>query len=102
MAETKRRKKRTQPRALRNTSINLRVQRQQRDLIDRAVKVLGKSRSDFMLEAACREAENVLLDRRYFAMAPGEFDRFLAALDKAPAPNERLRRTLATPPPWEK
>ena len=85
----------------RNASINLRVHGQQRDLIDRAVKVLGKSRSDFMLEAACKEAENVLLDRRYFALDPEEFDRFLAALDEAPADNDRLRRTLTSPPPWE-
>ena len=85
----------------RDASINLRVQPQQRDLIDRAVAVLGKSRSDFMLEAACKEAENVLLDRRYFALAPEEFGRFLAALDEAPADNDRLRRTLTSPAPWE-
>lgn len=97
MAKTK-----TSLKAPRNTSINIRVQRQQRDLIDRAVKVLHKSRSDFMLEAACKEAENVLLDRRYFALEQKDFDRFLSALDKAPAENERLRRALATPPPWER
>lgn len=85
----------------RNASINLRVHGQQRDLIDRAVKVLGKSRSDFMLEAACKEAENVLLDRCYFSLEPEEFDRFLAVLDEAPVDNERLRRTLTAQPPWE-
>ena len=68
----------------RNASINLRVYGQQRDLIDRAVKVLGKSRSDFMLEVACKEAKNVLLDRRYFALDPKEFDRFLSALAEEP------------------
>jgi uncharacterized protein (DUF1778 family) len=88
-------------RVVRDASINLRVQPQQRDLIDRAVAVLGKSRSDFMLEVACKEAENVLLDRRYFALDPKEFDRFLAALDEAPADNDRLRRTLTSLSPWE-
>ena len=89
-------------RNLRNFSINIRVQRQQRDLIDRAVKVLSKNRSDFMLEVACREAENVLLDRRYFDLEKAEFDRFLAALDKPPRENDRLRRMLVTPPPWKR
>ncbi|MDH5763206.1 MAG: DUF1778 domain-containing protein [Nitrospinota bacterium] len=88
-------------RVIRDASINLRVQPQQRDLIDRAVAVLGKSRSDFMLEVACNEAQNVLLDRRYFALEPEAFDRFLAALDEAPTDNERLRRTLTSPVPWE-
>lgn len=97
MPETKTTGK-TYSRELRNASINIRVQRQQQDLIDRAVKVLDKNRSGFMLEAACREAENILLDRRYFSLKQKEFDRFLAALDRAPADNDRLRRTLASTP----
>lgn len=92
----------SESRGLRNASINIRAQTRQRNLIDRAVKVLGKNRSDFMLEAACKEAENVLLDRRYFALDPKDFNQFLAALDKAPTDNERLRRALASQAPWEK
>jgi len=102
MADAKTLGKNSESRGLRNASINIRVQKRQRDLIDRAVKVLGKSRSDFMLEAACKEAENVLLDRRYFALEPKDFNRFLATLDKIPANNERLRRTLASQTPWKK
>src|SRR5215472_10551662 len=45
--------------------INLRVSRNEKALIGRAAKLLGRSRSDLMLEAACREAVSVLLDRRY-------------------------------------
>jgi len=37
-------------------------------MIDHAAETLGKSRSDFMLELACREAEAVLLDRRFFQL----------------------------------
>ena len=43
-------------------SINIRAKAKQRDLIDQAANSLGRSRSDFMLEAAYREAESVLLD----------------------------------------
>ena len=39
-------------------SINIRAKARQRDLIDRAAERLGRSRSDFMREAACREAED--------------------------------------------
>ena len=55
---------------LRAENINLRASRRQKALIDRATKALGRSRSDFMLEAAYREAESVLLDRRYFKFFP--------------------------------
>ena len=50
-------------------------------------EVLRQSRSEFMLEAACREAETVLLDCRYFGLSPEAFKRFTAMLDKLPASN---------------
>ena len=43
----------------RDVMINIRARQRQRDLIDEAAAVLGKNRSDFMLETACREAEAV-------------------------------------------
>ena len=86
----------------RSENINLRVSRGQKALIDRAVHTLGRNRSDFMLETACREAESVLLDRRYFALPEEEFRRFIAMLDKPPASNLRLARLLKTRAPWEK
>ena len=52
----------------RDININIRAQRNQRDLIDQAARILGKTRSDFMLETACREAEDVLLDQRVFVL----------------------------------
>ena len=73
----------------RGETINLRVSRGQKALIDRAAQALGRNRSDFMLEAACREAEGVLLDRRYFALPEEVFKRFTAMLDKPPASTPR-------------
>jgi uncharacterized protein (DUF1778 family) len=86
----------------RNQTINLRAKRSQKALIDRAAAALGRNRSDFMLDAACREAEAVLLDRRYFALPTEEFRRFTTMLDKPPASNPKLARLLKTTPPWEK
>jgi uncharacterized protein (DUF1778 family) len=93
---------RTSSSAARDTSINLRASRRQRDLIDRAAETLGKSRSEFMLEAACQEAEDVLLDRRYFTLDADTFKKFKAALDKPPARNPKLRRLMSTKAPWER
>ena len=74
----------------------------QKTLLDRASDALGRNRSDFMLEAACREAEAVLLDRRYFALPAEDFKRLTAMLEKAPASNSRLARLLKTKAPWDK
>jgi len=46
---------------MRGAAINLRALPAQRDLIDPAAQLLGKNRSDFMLEAACDKAQSVLL-----------------------------------------
>ena len=86
----------------RDVTINLRANRRQRALIDRAAEALGKNRSDFMLEAACREAGAVLADRRFFLLDEKTFKRFTAALDRAPAENPRLRRLLTSRVPWER
>lgn len=83
-------------------NINLRVSRVQKSLIDRAAQALGRNRSDFMLETACRAAESILLDRRYFALPEEDFKRFNAMLDKPPASNPRLARLLKTKSPWDK
>jgi uncharacterized protein (DUF1778 family) len=87
---------------LRAENINLRVSRTQKALIDRAAEAQGRNRSDFMLEAACREAESVLLDRRYFNLDEGAFQRFTAMLDAPPKSNPRLARLLGTKTPWDK
>ena len=90
------------PDRLRAENINLRVSRSQKALIDRAATALGRNRSDFMLETACREAESVLLDGRYFNLPEDEFRRFTAMLDKPPANNPGLARLLRSKAPWDK
>jgi uncharacterized protein (DUF1778 family) len=93
---------RTKEREPRDVAINLRANQRQRALIDRAAAALGKNRSDFMLEVACREADAVLLDRRFFLLDEKAYRRFTTALDKPPADNPRLRRLLASSAPWER
>jgi uncharacterized protein (DUF1778 family) len=84
-----------------SVSINIRARIKQRDLIDQAAERLGRSRSDFMLEAACNRAEDILLDQAFFALDADNFSRFQAMLDAPSAPNERLRRFLTEKSPWD-
>ncbi len=71
------------------------------DLIDRAAAALGQNRAEFMIEASRQAAEDALLDRTAFRLDAAQFGAFVAQLDAPPAPNERLRKLLATPAPWE-
>ncbi len=83
-------------------SLNLRIKPEERGLIDRAAKALGKNRTDFVLDAARRAAEDALLDRTVFTVSPKAYAEFLARLDAPPQPNERLQKTLRTVAPWER
>ncbi|HXE63759.1 MAG TPA: DUF1778 domain-containing protein [Bryobacteraceae bacterium] len=93
---------RTRSGSERGETINLRASRKQKTLIDRAAEALGRSRSDFMLDTACREAESVLLDQRYFFLTEEEFRKFTAMLDGPPKDNPGLRRLLQTKPVWRR
>lgn len=83
-------------------SINIRAKTRQRDLIDQAAERLGRSRSEFMLDAACQKAEEVLLDQTFFVVDSGTFNKFKALLDQPLPATDKLRRLLKTKAPWEK
>ncbi|MFC1603054.1 DUF1778 domain-containing protein [Pseudomonadota bacterium] len=87
--------------ATRTAPINLRALNSQRNLIDQAAAALGKNRSDFMLEAACREAENVLLDQRLFMLNQVGFEAFNQALEAPVKDNPALRKLIERKAPWE-
>ena len=86
---------------MRDAAINLRALAEQRDLIDQAASVLGKNRSDFMLEAACERAQSVLLDQVFFRLDASKFEQFVALLDAPPQANPGLERLMAIKAPWD-
>jgi uncharacterized protein (DUF1778 family) len=86
---------------IRDQAINIRASRKQRSLIDRAARVVNKSRTEFILESASREAENVLLDQVYFRLDAESYARFSALLDAPASPTPELRSLLNTKSPWD-
>lgn len=84
-----------------SVTINLRAAPRQRDLIDRAASASGKTRTEFMLEAATRAAQDILLDQRLLVVSAEDFERFTALLDAPPEPSAALRDLLTRPTPWE-
>jgi len=81
--------------------INIRVKPAERALIDQAAAAQGKSRSDFMLEASRRAAEEALLDRTLLRVDSATYARFVELLDAPPRPSERLRSLMQTRAPWD-
>jgi uncharacterized protein (DUF1778 family) len=86
---------------MRDAAINLRALPEQRDLIDQAATLLGKNRSDFMLEAACDRARAVVLDQVFFTLDSDRFKAFTDLLDAPPIHNPGLQRLMAVEAPWE-
>lgn len=83
-------------------SINLRIETGTRRLIDDAAAVLGKTRTEFMVESARRQAVDVLLDQRLFVLDPDRYETFVQALDNPPAPGPKLKALLRRVPAWRK
>ncbi len=95
------RPKRAQTRDRSETSISMRVSTRVLDLINTAAAVIGKSRTEFMLESARQHAIDVLLDQRFFQLNAEQHDALMALLDNPPPPNEKLKQLLAVKAPWE-
>jgi uncharacterized protein (DUF1778 family) len=83
-------------------SINLRIETRTRQLIDDAAAILGKTRTEFMVESARRQAVDVLVEQRLFVLDADRYDAFVRALDHPPAPGPRLKSLLRRVPAWRK
>ena len=81
--------------------INLRAPASKQALIDHAADVLGKNRSEFILEASCEKAREVLADQTQFTLGRRALQRFNALIDAPLTDPEALQRLLDTPAPWE-
>lgn len=84
-----------------DTTFNIRTSQQNLAVIDRAAAVLGKTRTDFVLEASRHEAEDVLLGRVFFAVDGATYEQFVELLDATPLATGELRKLFQTPAPWE-
>jgi uncharacterized protein (DUF1778 family) len=82
-------------------TLNIRIKLDERTLIDKAAKMRGKNRTDFILEAARLAAEKALLDQLIINASPQAYAEFLVKLENSPSPNKHLRKTMQTAAPWD-
>ena len=87
---------------LKSEQINLRTNPSQRDLFDRAAKVLHKSRTEFMLDAATNAARETLLGCNEFVLDEAGYSAFMEILDRPVVENTALMNLLNKQPSWER
>lgn len=81
-------------------AVNLRVREEIRNLIDRAAQSQGKSRSEFMIDASRRAAEEALLDQTLLRVDQETYAHFLSVLDQPPG-GEGYERLMQAEKPWQ-
>lgn len=84
--------------------VSMRAAAAEWDLIDRAATACGKTRTAFVIEAARRQAEDVLKERTDFSFSPSEWTALKTALDAPVKAHERRKvaKLLAEKPLWER
>lgn len=70
-------------------------------VIDRAARLRGRSRTDFMRETAVRAAEEVLLEHGLIRMSAEGFGAFAAAIADPAKPVRAMVEALKRPAPWD-
>ncbi len=70
-------------------------------IIDRAAALRGRSRTDFVRDAAVRAAEDVIMEHRLVRMSPEGFADFIDILSRPAAPVSEMVELAVRPAPWE-
>lgn len=77
--------------------INLRLEAQSLQTIDRAAQTEGKTRTQFMADSAIKEAEQVLKDKIIFYLDTEDWDYIN---DPNPKPDPKIKNVLNRSPIW--
>ncbi len=82
-------------------ALNIRIKSTHRRLIERAAKELEQSVSEFVRDAAVREAQHTLADQTTFHIDDKTWEKFIVALDAPTKDNPRLRDLMSREPAWK-
>lgn len=82
-------------------TIQMRAKESERLIIDRAAEVLGKNRSEFIIESSLNEAKKVLLDQTTFQLTESAWRALNKILDAPATKNRKLENLMKQAAPWE-
>ena len=86
----------------RDYPVSMRLPESDIAIIDRAADLRGRSRTDFVREAAVRAAEEVLMESALVRMSPEGFEAFVQAVSAPAAPVPEMVASLRRKAPWGK
>lgn len=66
----------------RDKQINIRATDEERAVIDYAASLVNKNRTDFIIEKAVHEAQNIILDQRVFVWTMPDISLSLSSLKR--------------------
>lgn len=93
--------KNTPPKPIRNKQINIRATDEERAIIDYAASLVNKNRTDFIIEKAVHEAQNIILDQRVFVLDDVRYQSFIEQLEAPVQNDEGRQRLMNVRPRWE-
>lgn len=70
-------------------------------MIDRAASLRGRSRTDFVRDAAVRAAEQVVMEQGLIRMSPEGFADFVSVLSQPAKPVPEISEVVRRPAPWD-
>lgn len=87
---------------MQDAAIKLRALPHQRELINKAAQLLGRSRSQFILEAACDRAQAVVLNQVFFRLDEDTLRQFNSMLNAPARPDTGFKRLMSLRSPWSR
>ena len=82
------------PAAVKPERLEARVTSEQKELIERAADLEGRSLTDFVVASVAAAAKQVIQEHEILKLAAQDRAVFLAALQNPPEPNAKLRELL--------
>ncbi|EIO3444877.1 DUF1778 domain-containing protein [Salmonella enterica] len=86
---------------VRNNQINIRATDEERAVIDYAASLDSKNRTDFIIEKAVSEAQNIILDQRIFVLDDARYQAFIKQLEAPVQNTEGRQRLMDVKPEWK-
>jgi uncharacterized protein (DUF1778 family) len=82
--------------------LSLRLPESDLAIIDRAAELRGRSRTEFMRDAAVRAAEDAIMENRVIRLDAESFAAFVAELDRPGAPVPEMVELFKRRAPWDR
>jgi uncharacterized protein (DUF1778 family) len=81
--------------------LSMRISDEHIAIIDRAANLRGRSRTEFLRDAAVRAAEEAIMENTIIRMSPEGFETFVGLLDRPAQPVPEMVELLRKPAPWD-